>query len=169
MIRIVQVGSAAEVEAVATLFREYAASLGVDLGFQGFAEEVAGLPGHYAPPRGVLLLALDGDAALGCAGLRPLHWPDVAELKRLYVRPQGRGHGLGMKLSQAILTLARDIGYRRVRLDTLPTMRTAQQLYEALGFRDIPPYRFNPVAGTRYMELLLATPDRDSPDLIAES
>jgi hypothetical protein len=94
MIWIVQVSSVTEVEAVTALFREYAASLDLDLGFQGFSEELAGLPGDYQPPRGALLLALDDDVAVGCVGLRPLEWPRIAELKRLYVRPQGRGMAL---------------------------------------------------------------------------
>jgi len=155
MTRIVQVSSATEVEVVAALFREYAASLGLDLGFQGFAEELAGLPGEYRPPRGALFLALDGDVAIGCVGLRPLEWPRIAELKRLYVRSHSRGHGLGTLLTQAALSAARDAGYRLVRLDTLPTMHSARRIYEALGFTEIDAYRLNPVAGTRYMELVL--------------
>ncbi len=155
MTQIVQVRSEAEVEAVATLFREYAASLSLDLGFQGFSEELAGLPGDYQPPCGALFLALENEEAIGCVGLRPLEWPRIAELKRLYVRPRGRGHGLGTLLSQAALSAAREAGYRLVRLDTLPTMLAAQRLYKTLGFSEIQAYRFNPVPGTRYMELVL--------------
>ncbi|MCJ7562994.1 MAG: GNAT family N-acetyltransferase [Candidatus Aminicenantes bacterium] len=128
MTRIVQAISASEIEAARTLFEEYAAWLGLDLGFQGFATELAALPGEYAPPRGALLLALNDEVALGCVGLRPLEWPRVAELKRLYVRPQGRGRRLGSLLSRAALSFARDAGYERVRLDTLPTMVSAQRL-----------------------------------------
>ena len=128
MTRIVQAISASEIEAARTLFDEYAAWLGLDLGFQGFAAELAALPGEYAPPRGALLLALNDEVALGCVGLRPLEWPRVAELKRLYVRPQGRGRRLGSLLSRAALSFARDAGYERVRLDTLPTMVSAQRL-----------------------------------------
>lgn len=141
------------IEAVRELFSEYAASLGIDLSFQGFAEELAGLPGAYAAPRGALLLAVEGDAALGCVAVRPLEWPQIAELKRLYVRPAGRGQGLGSVLTRAALEAAHEAGYERVRLDTLPSMGTAQQLYERFGFRDIDAYRYNPIESTRYMEL----------------
>ena len=153
--RIVHASGAFEVEAARSLFEEYAASLDLDLGFQGFAAELATLPAVYAPPRGALLLAVDGEAVLGCVGLRSLEWPDVAELKRLFVRPEGRGRRLGTLLSEAALTRARQIGYRRVRLDTLPAMAAAQQLYEELGFHEIDAYRFNPAEGTRFMELEL--------------
>jgi len=150
---VVPARSPAELEAARELFREYAASLDLDLEFQGFAAELASLPGEYAPPRGALLLAVEGDVVLGCVGLRPLEWPMTAELKRLYVRPGGRGRGLGVALSLAALKLAQEAGYGRVRLDTLPSMAWAQRLYEDLGFRDIGAYRFNPVADARYMEL----------------
>jgi GNAT superfamily N-acetyltransferase len=153
--RIVRATSAFEIEAVRSLFGEYAATLSIDLGFQGFAAELAALPGEYAPPRGALLLAFDDEVPLGCVGLRPLEWPRVAELKRLYVRPQGRGRQLGSLLAQAALSFALVAGYERVRLDTLPTMVSAQRLYQALGFFKIDAYRFNPVAGTTYMELIL--------------
>ena len=160
MTRIVQATSAQEVEAASALFEEYAASLDLDLGFQEFATELAGLPGEYAPPRGALLLAFDGEISLGCVALRPLDWPRLAELKRLYVKPSGRGRRLGERLSQAALSLARDAGYQRIRLDTLPTMLEAQRLYEKLGFYEVEAYRFNPVAGARYMELDLGAADR---------
>ncbi|HSH68801.1 MAG TPA: GNAT family N-acetyltransferase [Deferrisomatales bacterium] len=153
MTRIVEAASRAEIEAIRALFQEYAAGLGLDLGFQDFAGELASLPGEYAPPRGALLLAVDGPAVLGCVGLRPFAWPDLAELKRLYVRPEGRGRQLGRRLSEAALGIARGIGYRRVRLDTLSTMAAARHLYAALGFREIGAYRFNPVPGARYLEL----------------
>jgi ribosomal protein S18 acetylase RimI-like enzyme len=144
--------TAADIAAAQGLFREYAGTLDVDLGYQGFEREVAALPGDYAPPRGALLLAGPADAPIGCVALRPLDWPHSAELKRLYVAPAGRGQGLGVRLAEAALALAETIGYERICLDTLPSMATAQRLYEALGFRDVPPYRFSPVAGTRYME-----------------
>jgi ribosomal protein S18 acetylase RimI-like enzyme len=150
----IQVSTSADVAAADALFREYTASLGVDLSFQGFAEELAALPGDYLPPRGALLLALAEDVALGCVGLRVLVWPQIAELKRLYVRPQARGRGVGRMLSEYALAAARDAGYERVRLDTLPTMIAAQRMYKSLGFQEIEPYRFNPVPGTRYMELV---------------
>ena len=159
MTRIVQATSLAEIDAARGLFSEYGAGLGLDLSFQGFDAELAALPGDYASPHGGLLLAIDDDAVLGCVGLRPLDWPEVAELKRLYVTPLGRGRRLGVLLSKAAISLARDIGYRRVRLDTLPTMSAAQHVYESLGFREIDAYRFNPVAGTRYMEVDVAPKD----------
>jgi ribosomal protein S18 acetylase RimI-like enzyme len=159
VIRIVEVTSGAEVEAVRELLREYARWLDLDLSFQRFGEEMESLPGEYAPPHGVLLLALDGSVALGCVGLRPLTWPETAELKRLFVRPSGRGRQLGRLLSKTALSAARAIGYRRVRLDTLPHMAAAQHLYESLGFRGIEAYRFNPVPGTRYMEVDLNASD----------
>jgi putative acetyltransferase len=147
------VSSAADLTVVRDLFREYAASLGVDLGFQNFDAELAGLPGKYVPPLGALLVAESADAIVGCVALRPFEPPEVAEIKRLYVRPAGRGHGLGAALTQAILEAAHAAGYRRLRLDTMPGMEAAQALYRELGFRDIPAYRHNPVAGTIFMEL----------------
>jgi ribosomal protein S18 acetylase RimI-like enzyme len=143
--------AAGDVTAARALFEEYGASLDVDLAFQGFAEELAALPGGYVPPSGALLLAdLDG-AIVGCAAVRALEG-DACELKRLYVRPAARGHGLGRTLTEAALAAARRLGYRRVRLDTLPTMTSAFALYQELGFHEIDPYRFNPVPGTRYLE-----------------
>jgi ribosomal protein S18 acetylase RimI-like enzyme len=160
---MVHATSSSQIEAVRALFEEYAAWLGIDLGFQGFEEELASLPGEYSAPGGALFLAVDGEDRLGCVGVRPLEWPRIAELKRLWVRPGGRGRGLGASLSRAALSFARDAGYERVRLDTLPTMVSARRLYEALGFREIEPYRFNPVEGARYMELDLRQPPQ-SPD-----
>jgi len=146
-----------EIEIVRQLFEEYAAELAVDLGFQGFAEELATLPGAYAPPSGVLLIAWAADAPAGCAGVRPLG-PDTCELKRLFVRPAYRGRGLARRLSAAALAEARSRGYRRIRLDTLPSMVEAQSLYRDLGFHEIAPYRPNPVSGAVFMELALTQP-----------
>ena len=140
-----------DVSAARALFEEYAASLDVDLAFQGFADELAALPEGYVPPTGALLLADLGGAPVGCAAIRALDG-DACELKRLYVRPAARGHALGRVLTEAALARARELGYRRMRLDTLPTMQTAYALYRELGFREIEPYRFNPVPGTRYLE-----------------
>lgn len=149
---IVVARSAEEIEAARLLFREYRAELGVDLGFQGFDEEVASLPGEYRPPGGELWLAVGDEGAVGCGGLRPFS-PEVAEMKRLYVRPAARGAGVGRRLAQAIVTTARAADYRAIVLDTLATMAEAQALYRSLGFREIPPYRFNPLAGARYYRL----------------
>jgi putative acetyltransferase len=143
-------------EDVRALFREYASWLAIDLSFQGFAQELTGLPGEYAPPHGTLLLGLVGGAAAGCVAVR--RWEDrVCEMKRLYVRDSFKGQGRGRVLAQHAIEWARRSGYERMLLDTLPSMAAAQRLYEDLGFRDIAPYRFNPVAGTRYMELPLGS------------
>ena len=153
MIRELDPASDADVEAARALFAEYADSLGVDLGFQGFDDELAALPAGYLPPTGVLLLAEGaGGTVVGCVAVRALE-ADACELKRLYVRPAGRGAGLGRTLTEEAIAAARRLGYRRMRLDTLPTMQTAYALYREIGFRDIEPYRFNPVPATRYLEL----------------
>ena len=143
-----------DLDAVRALFREYADSLGFPLDFQDFDRELDALPGAYAPPRGVLLLArVDGDPA-GCVGLRPLD-ESTCEMKRLYVRPAHRALGLGRLLAEAVVAEARARGYARMRLDTVPGMETAQALYRALGFRVIEPYRENPVPGAAFLELEL--------------
>lgn len=145
---------AERVSVVRGLFEEYAAALGVDLGFQDFERELAELPGDYSPPAGRLLLALDRDEPAGCVGLRPFE-PGVCEMKRLYVRPAHRGSGLGRLLAEKIVEAGRDAGYERMRLDTLPTMGAARSLYHSLGFAEIDAYRPNPVHGTTYFELAL--------------
>jgi putative acetyltransferase len=153
-LRIVDGHGAEHLATVRTLFEEYADALGVDLGFQDFDRELAELPGDYAPPRGRLLLALDGEDAAGCVALRPFE-PGVCEMKRLYVRPAYRGTGLGRRLAEVIVEAGRDAGYESMRLDTLPTMASARGLYRSLGFMEIDAYRPNPVHGTTYFELAL--------------
>jgi len=178
MSRIILAQTDEEIHAASTLFQEYAASLRVDLSFQNFDHELATLPGDYAPPAGRLLLALCDDHAsgtaqsdtgrptklspasflaqglAGCIALRRFEG-DSCEMKRLYVRPQFRGKGVGRELAEAVIGAACEIGYRVMLLDTLPQMRQAQNLYRALGFREILPYRHNPVAGSLYFELRL--------------
>ena len=154
MLEIRPATRATEIEAARTLFREYAAGLGVDLAFQNFDEELATLPGGYAPPDGRLLLAWDGAEAAGCAALRRFA-EGVGEMKRLYVRPAWRRTGIGRALAEAIIAEARAIGYATLRLDTLPTMTTAQHLYRTFGFQEIAAYRANPIHGSSYLELTL--------------
>ena len=179
MLQIIAAKGDEAVRHIGVLFREYAASLGVDLSFQNFEQELASLPGDYAPPGGRLFLAVIEDhqrlqggssssgsftsfvsstsfasTIAGCIALRQID-DEVCEMKRLYVRPEFRGHGAGRTLANAAIKAAREIGYRRMRLDTLPQMAEAQKLYRTLGFREIQAYRYNPVVGTRYFELCL--------------
>jgi GNAT superfamily N-acetyltransferase len=144
----------ADLDTIRGLFREYEAEIGVDLCFQGFERELAELPGVYTPPRGRLLIAKAGAESIGCVGLRPLKSDaTICEMKRLYIRPAHRGAGLGRLFVERIVTEARDIGYRAMRLDTLQNMTAAQNLYRRLGFRDIPAYYPNPLPGVVYLEL----------------
>jgi GNAT superfamily N-acetyltransferase len=142
------------VEACRSLFVEYQHSLGVSLCFQGFDDELKTLPGNYSRPRGRLLLARIVGEPAGCVALRPLSESD-AEMKRLYIRPQYRGMGMGRVLAECVIDEARSLGYRTVKLDTLPGMGEAQHLYRELGFVEAAPYNDNPVAGVRFMSLAL--------------
>ncbi len=165
-VAIVPADNPVRIEAVRNLFQEYAESLSFNLCFQSFEQELADLPGEYAPWSGMLLLALVDDKPAGCVALHRLDGKgtseedeilaelDVCEMKRLYVRPQFRGIGLGRKLVDAILKCAAAIGYHRMRLDTVPSeMATAVEMYRQLGFVEIAPYRENPVPGAKYLEL----------------
>jgi GNAT superfamily N-acetyltransferase len=138
--------------AVQAIFREYAESLGIDLSFQNFDAELADLPGKYAAPRGCVLLAWRDREVIGSVAMRPLD-ETVCEMKRLYVRPAGRGQQLGKRLAECIVQMAKETGYTKIRLDTLPTMQAAQHVYALLGFVPIPAYVFNPVEGTLFLEL----------------
>jgi len=150
-------GVPAEMPVVRALFDEYAASLDVDLSFQDFARELAELPGEYAAPHGCLLVADDAGDIAGCVALRALAGGEEArgEIKRLYLRPVARGRGIGRELAMAVITRARAIGYRSLKLDTLASMRSARGLYSSLGFRECAPYYRNPLPGTTYMEIAL--------------
>lgn len=156
MVRLDLASTPADLEMIRVLFREYADSLGVKLDYQGFEEELRDLPGPYGAPSGTLLLARSDNDVVGCVGVRPID-DRTAEMKRLYVRPSGRGLGLGRTLAEAAIRFATVTGYDRMRLDTLPTMERAQELYRSLGFTPIQAYRFSPVPGTVFLELVLDT------------
>lgn len=152
---LIAASSAEQVEQVRTLFLEYAASLSFSLCFQSFDDEVKNLPGSYAPPDGCLFLLLHDGRAAGCVALRKLD-KHICEMKRLYVRPEARGHGYGRVLTERVIAAAREVGYERMRLDTVASsMQDAVELYRRMGFRDIPPYRANPIEGALYLELSL--------------
>jgi len=148
--RLAPVSSSRDLDTIRELFQEYADGLGIDLAYQGFDQELAQLPGRYAPPAGDLLIAWDNGAALGCVGLRPLDLSGACELKRLYVRPTARGAGLGLALARCIVGRATAKGYRQIMLDTLPSMTPAIAVYRALGFEPTPPYSDATIPGILY-------------------
>ena len=157
MLSITQALSESALSQVRQMLFEYAQMPGVAPCWQDFEHEVASLPGRYAPPEGRLLLAhredsVNGQVPVGCVALRKLE-AEICEMKRLYVRPGSRGNGAGRKLAEMLIAEARSIGYTKMRLDTLPIMREAHQLYRALGFCEIPPYTKNPVPGALFFEL----------------
>jgi len=151
MVTIREAQGAADMAQVRRMFLEYQASIGVDLCFQGFEQELASLPESYVR----LLLAEEGGSILGCVGLRPMAGADC-EMKRLYVRPPGRGRGVGRMLATRVIAEARQAGYARLLLDTLPSMKQARALYRSLGFTEVPPYYPNPIPGASYLALPLA-------------
>ena len=153
--KLIQASSTEDIQQARQLFEEYAAWLGINLCFQNFDKELAGLPGDYAPPNGRLFLADDGDEVVGCVALRKIG-DRVGEMKRLYVRPAFRGRGLGRALTEKLIAEAKQIGYASLRLDTLPgKMDQAVAMYRSLGFEEVAPYYQNPVAGATFMELVL--------------
>ena len=157
-IHIIPVDRPESIALVRELFAEYAASLDIDLCFQNFEEELAALPGEYATPRGVLLLALVDGAPAGCVAMRPLpdaDDPNACEMKRLYVRPAFRRFGLGRRLAEALLDEGTRAGYSMMFLDTLDEMEAARELYASLGFEEVPPYYYNPSPGAHYLRASL--------------
>lgn len=156
MIEIVTARSGEDYSSGKMLFKEYEQSLNIDLSFQNFNAELARIENVYAPPHGTLLLAKDQDEPVGCVALRPLE-ETVCEMKRLYVRPGARGQAVGRRLTEAIIAAARELGYRRMRLDTLGSMAAARRLYSSLGFYEIEAYCFNPLPDAIYMECQLGS------------
>jgi putative acetyltransferase len=155
-IHIVEVTEPAQLALVRTIMREYATSLNVDLCFQNFEQELATLPGEYAPPQGTLLLAYVVNEPAGCVALQPkpdADYPHACEMKRLFVRNRARGVGLGRVMAERVIDTARMLGYETMLLDTLDEMEAARSLYESLGFEEIPPYYFNPIPGAHYLKV----------------
>src|SRR4030042_4041 len=144
VIRFVQALNPSDIEIVRDLFQEYANALGFGLAFQNFDKEIAELPGEYAPPNGRLYITYWNKNVAGCIALRSID-QDICEMKRMYVRPEHQGKGIGVALAQLIINDARVIGYHKMRLDTISSMKTARYIYEKLGFKEIEAYRFNPL------------------------
>ncbi len=154
MLKIIQTKSEEQLYIVRKLFTEYANWLGFDLSFQNYEKEFAELPGKYKPLRGRLLLALYNGKVAGCVGLREFR-KGICEMKRMYVKPKYRRKGIGRSLAIAVIEEAKKIGYKRMRLDTVPWMKEAIELYYSLGFKKIKPYRYNPIKGSLFLELIL--------------
>jgi len=154
MIVIKQAINSDLIEKTRDIFNEYADYLGINLDFQSFDEELKNLPGFYTPPEGCILLAFYKKKLVGCVGLRKFQ-DEICEMKRLYVRSKYRNKNIGCNLCNEVILKAKQIGYKRMRLDTLPFMKEAMNLYSKLGFKEIAPYRFNPIKGAKFYELLL--------------
>ncbi|MCG8408796.1 MAG: GNAT family N-acetyltransferase [Phycisphaerales bacterium] len=155
MIELSEAQTDSDLKEIRRLFVEYADGLGIDLCFQNFEQELASLPGCYARPKGFLLLARENDQPAGCVALRPMDH-GICEMKRLYVRPAFQGKRIGIALTKSIIEKAKLIGYRQMRLDTLPSMKAAVTLYESLGFEETEAYYDNPLSGVRYLQLSLS-------------
>jgi len=154
MINIVEANTKELIEQAKELIREYAQSLEFDLAFQDFNKEMEDFPGQYASPKGCLYIVLDENQPIGCVALRDLG-QGICEMKRLYVKPNFRGQKVGKLLAEIVIKAAKDMGYDFMRLDTIPSMKQANMLYNALGFKQIAPYRFNPIEGATFFELNL--------------
>jgi len=154
MIELVKANTPAHMEKAREIFLRYARSLDFDLSFQGFAVELAGLPGDYASPAGCLLLAMEDGETMGCVALRKIG-EGICEMKRLFIGPEQRGKGIGLLLAEAVIQEAKRLGYDQMRLDTVPSMTSAISLYRSLGFREISSYCHNPVPGAKFFELQL--------------
>ena len=161
MLEMIPVKSEEQISEIKELFREYSTSLGFDLSFQNFQQELGDLPGEYSPPEGRLILAVYNGQTAGCAALRKSA-DGISEMKRLYVRPEFRGLGIGRALAEVIIEEARIIGYSSMRLDTVSSMEDASRLYRSLGFRETGPYRYNPLENAVFMEKKLSVPLPDS-------
>ena len=154
MIYLQEVKSTEEYNIAAQLFKEYATQLKVDLSFQNFEQELLDIKIQYARPKGIIYLAYDKDEPVGCFGIRAFE-NDTCELKRMYLKAEMRGKGVGKLLLEKSIAAGKELGYLRMRLDTLPSMQSAIGLYQKMGFYEIEPYRFNPIEGTKYFEIKL--------------